>query len=105
MEDNEKKIFDVLKDIALEDNIVSLDETMIISHAMSKATSYEESLIRAKADGIITEEEKIELAELRQKVVTAAFEIAAKDRKISSDEAKLIKKLMEIVNNWKELEN
>ena len=67
MTSKEKEIFQMLKEIALEDGIMKLDETKIIAHAMRTAITFDWYLQEAMKDGVIDDEERIKLDELKEK--------------------------------------
>ena len=95
MTKREKEIFTILKDVALEDGIMKLDETKLISHAMRTAISFDWYLEEARKDGVIDEEERAKLEKLKNRIYNQAKEVAESDNTITKDEAKLLAKLSE----------
>jgi hypothetical protein len=95
MTTKEKEIFEILKTVALEDGIMKLDETKIISHAMRTAITFDWYLEEAMKDGVIDEAEKAKLDQLKQRIYDESKKIAEQDALISRDEAKLLARLSE----------
>lgn len=105
MDPREKRIFDILKQIALDDGVMKVDETRIISVAMRSAASFDFALKKALEDDVITDEEKNQLEELRKNIYEDAAKIAESDNIITKDEAKLLYQLLEIVEDLKNFED
>jgi len=91
----------LLTRIAMEDGKVSLDETMIIANAMRIASTFDNTLAQAKQDGIIDEEERKQLNELRKRIFEVSADVAEKDDVVTKDETKLLNKILEIVDELK----
>ena len=101
----EKDIFNFLKQIAMEDGVIRIDETQIISHAMRSAISFDWYLEEARKDGIIDEEERKKLDTLRQKIYEDAQKIAKRDDLVSHEEAVLLSKLADKLKEYRDYED
>ncbi|MCY3410767.1 MAG: hypothetical protein INQ03_03930 [Candidatus Heimdallarchaeota archaeon] len=104
MSSTEKKIFDFLKSIALEDGRMTVDETRIITTAMRTAISFDEYLIQALDDSVITEEEKERLNQLLDRIYVEAEKQAMRDDVVSDDEKELLSKLATFISSVKDKE-
>jgi len=92
-----QKVWKNLKDIALEDGIITVEEELLITNIITDLDVYSDSLDKAMADGIITKNERHELFEGRMRILERAYSTARKDLVISNDEAKLLKEICKIV--------
>jgi hypothetical protein len=104
MKSKRKEIFEILKETALQDNVMNLEEVNIISHAMRTAIGFDTYLSSALSDGFLSQDEKLQLTKLKERIYNEAYKIAERDDKISENEAKLLKKLSEYLENSDEFQ-
>lgn len=104
MKSKRKEIFDILKDTALQDNVMNLEEVNIISHAMRTAIGFDTYLTNALSDGFLSQDEKLQLSKLKDRIYSEAYKMAERDNKISENEARLLKKLSEYLENSDEFQ-
>lgn len=81
---------------------MSPDETVIISNVLKTAVSFDKALNKAKLDGVIDDDERVELDKIRKKIFEEAANIAEKDEIITQEETKLLDKLLEIIISLKD---
>ncbi|MHA2097166.1 MAG: MFS transporter [Candidatus Kariarchaeaceae archaeon] len=92
-----KLIWDVLLETVMEDNKISEDERDLLDSIMVNLREYAQAVEHALVDGVITQEEKDELLELRKKLIKEAESTAFKDEIISPDEVNIIAKLAKVM--------
>ncbi|MCY3410768.1 MAG: hypothetical protein INQ03_03935 [Candidatus Heimdallarchaeota archaeon] len=101
----EKEIFEILKKIAMKDNILKVDETRIIAVSMKNAITFQENLAHAMEDGVITDEEREKLNAILHKMYEEAEQQAMRDNVISDDEIVLLSRLSSYLDDMREKKN
>lgn len=86
-----------LKDIAMEDGVITEEEQRLISTIVVNFNAYSELMKTAVADNIITQFESNELFEKRMNVMENAYQTAREDHDISNDEAELLKRVCGVI--------
>lgn len=102
---NINTIFEELKSIALNDNIISEEENSLITAIISNLKEYTKLLNKALKDKKIDNKEKDELFEARMKIMEHAYKAARSDAKISSDEAALLQHICKTVVSLSDYES
>ena len=84
--------------VAKSDGKVTEDEYNILKQLSFDVAQYTMTLEDAEKDGIIDQQERSKLEDLKSKLLENATEIANQDGVISDDEAALLDKLAEILD-------
>lgn len=92
-----KLIWDVLLETVMEDEKISEDEKNLLDSIMVNLKAYAQAVEHALVDGVITEEEKSELLDLRKKLISDAESTAFKDEIITDEEVNIIAKLARVM--------
>ncbi|MFV2014942.1 MAG: hypothetical protein ACC656_05920, partial [Candidatus Heimdallarchaeota archaeon] len=92
-----KLIWDVLLETVMEDDKISEDERNLLDSIMVNLKEYAQAVEYALVDGVITEEEKEELLDLRKKLISDAESTAFKDEVITEEEVNIIAKLAKVM--------
>lgn len=76
--------------VAWKDGRISEDEMEMLKIMEVNAETYQKALLSALSDNIITQEEEIELEELKEDLIHAAYTTAMRDKIITKDEGAII---------------
>ena len=93
-----KQGFNILKEKAMADGIITEDEAAILKVIEEHIGNYEKLVHKALEDGVITQDEKNELIDLEEKMMSEAYFVAEKDKIITKDEAELVKLFIKILD-------
>ncbi len=93
-----KRGFEQLRARAMEDGIITEEESAILEAVETNLTKYEKLIEDAAEDGIITQEEKNQLIDFEEKIMSDAYFVADEDDRVSPDEAELIKLLIKVID-------
>ena len=92
-----EEIWKLLREKALSDGIITLEEEKLISNIVLDVEAYNQMVHEAREDGKITENEKTELFEGRIEILEKAYAIAREDQNISDDEVEILKSIVKLV--------
>ncbi|RMG31004.1 MAG: hypothetical protein D6732_15460 [Methanobacteriota archaeon] len=99
-----KRLWDILKEAALEDQIITHEEANMLDRITDNLLEYALVLDRAWEDGIITEEERDFLKQAREQIWNEAYDEVLKDNIISTDEERLLHALLKVIHHLEEME-
>ncbi len=99
-----KRLWDILKEAALEDHIITHEESEMLDQITENLVEYALVLDQAWEDGIITEEERDFLKQARERIWNEAYDVVLKDNMISTDEERLLHALLKVVHHLEEME-
>jgi MFS family permease len=100
-----RRSFNDLFDVANGDGVISSDESNMLNRIANDFSKYGEILEEAIADGVLTEEEKEKLLEMREDILTDSVRQANLDGHMTEEEEALYKKLQVIIANLAMLES
>ena len=92
-----ESILESLKEIALQDGVISDEENTLISSVIGDLRSYLEQLENCK-NNKLNESDNFTLFEMKMRIVENAYKIARVDDNISADEKKLLLTICKYVN-------
>jgi hypothetical protein len=95
--DQVRQIISKLKDRALQDGIITEEEQRLLDTVQDLVNRYENYLVKAEADQIITPDEALKLREMRNQMLEGAWVEADRDAHITSDEATLLNLLLKLL--------
>ena len=96
-----EKIWQKLQEVALRDNIITIEEEEIIESVIKNVEKFEEVLANALEDGDITIDEKKQLETARKRIIDEAYDIAVLDDHVPPEEERLLRTIATIVKSMK----
>ncbi|MHA2090898.1 MAG: hypothetical protein ACW98K_08570 [Candidatus Kariarchaeaceae archaeon] len=96
-----EKIWQKLQEVALRDNIITIEEEEIIESVIKNVEKFEKVLGHALEDGNITIDEKKQLETARKRIIDEAYDIAVLDDHVPPEEERLLRTIATIVKGMK----
>ena len=93
------RVMEDLIDIAVADKNISEEEKQILFSINKNLEQYARLIIESISDNKITDQERQAIADLEQKIIDDANNIALNDENLSSDEKKLLYRLIDTIGN------
>ncbi len=93
------RIMEDLIEMAVSDENISKDEQDILLSINKNLEHYARLIIESISDNVITDDERQKLADLEQKIVDDANNIALRDENLSVDEKRLLTGLIEAIED------
>lgn len=90
-----------LRDVANRDEIISKEEEHLISSIEDFISRYKLYKRKAKADGVIDDQEKERLKEMKKGILEGAWVTSMEDGSISDDESELISTIYDFLKGLK----
>lgn len=98
---NREDVWKKLKEIALEDGIITLDEELLIDAVVKDSEYLDTVLTSALEDTVITLEEQQFIEETIQNIEHKALDLAKSDLHLSDEEINLLQKLTQLFRQLK----
>jgi len=91
-------IWEKIVKVAQADGRITTEETNLIKTILQESKRYEDVLAKALEDHKINAEEKMNLIDLRARILDKAYREASQDQKISDDEYAIIEQTLKILH-------
>ncbi|MHA2170681.1 MAG: hypothetical protein ACXAB7_12375 [Candidatus Kariarchaeaceae archaeon] len=96
-----EKIWQKLQEVALRDNIITIEEEEIIESVIKNVEKFEKVLKHALEDGKITVDDKKELEKARKRIIDEAYDVAILDDRVPPEEEQLLRTIATIIKGMK----